>query len=87
MSTRSPRRARDRIFSKSSQRSQADDCTKSTANDDLSATFRAILDEFRHRYLVTYTPKNVPKDGWHKLDVRVNKPGARVKARPGYQGG
>ena len=56
-------------------------------NDDLSATFRAILDEFRHRYLVTYTPKDVPKDGWHKLEVRVNRSGARVKARPGYQGG
>ena len=56
-------------------------------NDDLSATFRAILDEFRYRYLVTYTPKNVPRDGWHKLEVRVNRPGARVKARPGYQGG
>jgi VWFA-related protein len=55
-------------------------------NEDLSKTFRAILDEFRHRYLVTYTPRNVPRDGWHKLDVRVNKPGARVKARPGYQG-
>ena len=55
-------------------------------NDDLSATFRAILDEFRHRYLVTYTPRNVPKDGWHKLEVRVNRSGARVKARPGYQG-
>src|SRR5688500_6729922 len=35
-----------------------------------SATFRAILDEFRYRYLVTYTPKNVPKDGWDKLEVR-----------------
>ena len=56
-------------------------------NDDLSKTFRAILDEFRHRYLVTYTPKDVPKDGWHKLEVRVNRSGARVKARPGYQGG
>ena len=55
--------------------------------DDLAATFRTILDEFRYRYLVTYTPKNVPKGGWHKLDVRVNRPGARVKARPGYQGG
>jgi VWFA-related protein len=54
--------------------------------DDLSKTFRAILDEFRHRYLVTYTPRNVPRDGWHKLDVRVNRSGARVKARPGYQG-
>ncbi len=55
--------------------------------EDLSSTFRAILDEFRHRYLVTYMPKGVPKDGWHKLEVRVNRPGARVKARPGYQGG
>lgn len=57
------------------------------ASGDLSATFRAILDEFRHRYLVTYAPKNVPKDGWHKLEVKVNRSGARVKARPGYQGG
>lgn len=56
-------------------------------DDDLSATFRAILDEFRHRYLLTYTPTNVPKDGWHKLDVRVNRSGVRIKARPGYQGG
>jgi VWFA-related protein len=55
--------------------------------DDLPQTFRAILDEFRHRYLVTYTPKNVQKDGWHKLEVKVNRSGARVKARPGYQGG
>jgi VWFA-related protein len=55
--------------------------------EDLSKVFRSILDEFRHRYLITYTPKGVAKDGWHKLDVRVNRPGARVKARPGYQGG
>jgi VWFA-related protein len=55
-------------------------------DDDLSATFRAILDEFRHRYLITYAPKNVPQGGWHKLEVRVNRSGARVKARPGYQG-
>jgi VWFA-related protein len=54
--------------------------------DDLSTTFRAILDEFRHRYLVTYTPRGVPAGGWHKLEVRVNRPGASVKARPGYSG-
>ena len=54
---------------------------------DLSATFKSILDEFRQRYLLTYTPRNVPRDGWHKLEVRVNRSGARVKARPGYQGG
>jgi VWFA-related protein len=56
-------------------------------DEELSKTFRAILDEFRHRYLITYTPRNVAKDGWHKLEVRVNRSGARVKARPGYQGG
>ena len=55
-------------------------------DDDLSKTFRAILDEFRHRYLVTYTPRNVPKGGWHTLDVRVNRAGAKVRARPGYRG-
>jgi VWFA-related protein len=56
------------------------------AQSDLSATFRSILEEFRFRYLVTYTPRGVPRGGWHKLDVRVNRPGASVKARPGYQG-
>lgn len=56
-------------------------------DDDLSETFRAILDEFRYRYLLTYTPRTVPHGGWHTLDVRVNRSGARVKARPGYQGG
>lgn len=54
-------------------------------NIDLSATFRAVLDEFRYRYLVTYTPTGVAREGWHTLDVRVKRPGARVRARPGYQ--
>jgi VWFA-related protein len=54
--------------------------------DDLSTTFQSILAEFRHRYLITYTPRGVPRHGWHTLDVRVNRPGARVKSRPGYQG-
>ena len=53
---------------------------------DLTPIFRAILDEFRYRYLVTYTPTGVPQEGWHKLDVRVKRSVARVRARPGYQG-
>lgn len=53
---------------------------------DLSPTFRAVLDEFRYRYLVTYTPTGVAREGWHRLDVRVKRPGARVRARPGYLG-
>jgi VWFA-related protein len=55
-----------------------------TAN--LPATFLGILDEFRHRYLVSYTPKGVAKEGWHKLDVRVKRR-ATIKARPGYLAG
>jgi VWFA-related protein len=54
---------------------------------NLPATFLGILDEFRHRYLVSYTPKGVAKDGWHKLEVRVKNRRATVKARPGYLAG
>jgi len=56
-----------------------------TAN--LASTFLGILDEFRQRYLVSYTPKGVAKDGWHKLEVRVKNRRATVKARPGYLAG
>jgi len=56
-----------------------------TAN--LAQTFLGILDEFRHRYLVSYTPKGVAKGGWHKLDVRVKTRRTTTKARPGYLAG
>ena len=50
----------------------------------LDSLFVSILQEFRQRYLVSYTPKGVAREGWHKLDVRVKRSGT-VKARPGYQ--
>ena len=53
----------------------------------LTSTFLGILEEFRHRYLVSYTPKGVAKDGWHKLDVRLRSRRATIKARPGYLAG
>ena len=56
-----------------------------TAN--LGPAFLAILEEFRHRYLVSYTPRGVTKDGWHRLDVRIRNRKATVKARPGYLAG
>jgi Ca-activated chloride channel homolog len=52
--------------------------------DDLGTVFLGILDEFRQRYLITYTPRGVPENGWHKLDVRVKNNSAKVSARPGY---
>jgi VWFA-related protein len=52
---------------------------------DLAKTFRSILDEFRQRYLLSYSPRGVARGGWHELTVRL-KGGRRgtVKARPGY---
>jgi len=51
---------------------------------DLADRFVAILDEFRQRYLVSYTPRGVASGGWHRLDVRVKGRKATVKARAGY---
>lgn len=54
---------------------------------DLSATFGGILDEFRTRYLISYSPQGVTPGGWHRLDVRVKGRNLVVKARPGYLSG
>jgi Ca-activated chloride channel homolog len=51
---------------------------------DLSATFVHILEEFRHRYLVSFSPRGVTDEGWHRLEVRVKNRRVTVKARPGY---
>jgi VWFA-related protein len=55
-----------------------------TAN--LDTIFLRVLEEFRRRYLLSYTPRGVAPDGWHRLDVRVKRK-ATVKARPGYLAG
>jgi hypothetical protein len=58
---------------------------QSTKN--LGPVFLRILEEFRQRYLVSYSPRGVPPGGWHRLEVRVKRRGAAVKARPGYLAG
>jgi hypothetical protein len=55
-----------------------------TAN--LSTVFLGVLEEFRHRYLISYTPNGVDRGGWHQLDVGIKGRRAAVKARPGYLG-
>jgi len=54
---------------------------------DLSASFSAILEEFRMRYLISYSPEGVGTPGWHRLEVRVRGRGLTVRARPGYFAG
>jgi Ca-activated chloride channel family protein len=54
---------------------------------DLSQTFLRILEEFRQRYLLSFSPRGVSTTGWHRLEVRVKGRRATVKARAGYQAG
>ncbi len=57
------------------------------STENLDQTFVSLLEEFRQRYLVTYSPRGVSRGGWHRLDVRIKGRRAAVKARPGYLGG
>jgi hypothetical protein len=41
------------------------------STQNLGATFVKILNEFRQRYLVSYSPRSVSGEGWHRLQVRV----------------
>ena len=51
----------------------------------LGPAFLSILNEFRHRYLLSFVPTGVAGAGWHKLEVRVKGRRATVNARAGYQ--
>lgn len=51
---------------------------------DLEASFVRILEEFRQRYVLSYTLPAAPAPGWHRIDVRVKRRGMSVRARAGY---
>lgn len=55
-----------------------------TSSSDLRELFARVLEELRSRYLLTYSPTGVGREGWH--DVQVTLKGARgdVISRPGY---
>jgi hypothetical protein len=55
------------------------------SSGDLVPVFVKILQEFRQRYLLSYTPNGVDKAGWHRIDVRVKSRKLSVRARSGYQ--
>jgi VWFA-related protein len=63
------------------------DTVEAESTRNLRAAFIRVLEEFRNRYLVSYSPKNVPARGWHRLEVRVKGRRVNVKARPGYMAG
>ena len=59
-----------------------------TKPDELQETLTGIARELREQYLIGYTPDRPASDQleWHSIDVRVNRPGFRVRARDGYFG-
>jgi Ca-activated chloride channel homolog len=50
---------------------------------DLTATFARVADELRRQYVLGFTPADL--DGkLHSIEVRVNRPGMKVKSRRNY---
>jgi VWFA-related protein len=51
----------------------------------LDAALRAIEEQLRNQYAIGYAPpENSKKGTFHKVEVRVNKPGLTVRVRSGY---
>jgi hypothetical protein len=51
-----------------------------------AAAFRAVLDDFRTSYVLSFSPRGVASTGWHELTVRVTRRGSlTVRARKGYE--
>ncbi len=54
-----------------------------TSADDLASTFRRVVDELHHQYVLGFTPASL--DGkTHKLDVRVRNGAMNARARRSY---
>ena len=51
----------------------------------LSKTFAAIVHELGSQYFLTYTPTDRKARSWHTVEVKVDHPGAVVRARRSYR--
>jgi hypothetical protein len=54
-----------------------------TRADDLGSTFARVADELHCQYALGFEPPKLD-DKMHKLEVRVNQRGAKVRARKEY---
>jgi VWFA-related protein len=43
-----------------------------------------IASEIHSQYELAYIPDDLSQDGFHRIEVRVNRPGVKVRARAGY---
>jgi hypothetical protein len=58
--------------------------TVSTGNNDLVAGLDRAAEESTTYYLLGYQPTRPPSTKWRKLEVRVGRPGLKVRSRQGY---
>jgi VWFA-related protein len=52
--------------------------------ENLTSTFRRVLEQFRTSYVLYFTPRGVDRQGSHTLDVRVKGAKVEIRARRGY---
>ena len=50
----------------------------------LPTVFDEIVTELRSQYFLTYTPVNAAARTWHQIDVKVARPGMKVRAKKSY---
>lgn len=77
-------RLRDKTFLQDLTKSTGGSVFEVESTKNLDQVFVGILEEFRRRYLLTYIPKGVSNNGWHKLKVRVKGNPDKIVHRPGY---
>ena len=52
---------------------------------DLDATYARVVNEIRAQYTVGYLSANTRTDGsWRKVEIKVTRPGLKVRTRRGY---
>ena len=51
---------------------------------EVQARFTEALTEIGARYLLTYEPRGVAREGWHRVQVRLRRKRGTVTVRPGY---
>jgi len=58
---------------------------KAETVEDLEGVYERVASELRTIYSLAYSPLNAAHDGtWRSIQIKVNRPSARVKCRRGY---
>jgi len=52
--------------------------------DRLKTAFAAIAEAMGKRYVLRYSPENVPRPGWHKIELKLRGKKGDVHTRSGY---